>query len=141
LVRLVKVTECAQSMWDRSGQVLRFERTKKPIWRPILNCYFPYHHVLIQRNLVALFLSIDVMKITLCIDKTARHKPIIGMLLNYRDNHRACMGQSRLTGCLNPLKSPRLGNAYRYHKNDKGIPLRCGYQYGCPCRLQLHLLA
>ncbi|KAJ2988537.1 hypothetical protein NUW58_g3920 [Xylaria curta] len=38
----------------------------------------------------------DVIEITCCVNKTAPHQPIIGMLLRYGNGRRACVGQYRL---------------------------------------------
>lgn len=46
----------------------------------------------------------DVIKVTLCINPTALHKPIIGMLVNYSNKHQACVGQFRFDWVLKPIE-------------------------------------
>ena len=65
----------------------------------------------------------DIIEITLCVDKTACHKPIIGMLLHYSDEHRACVGQFRLDWVLRPIV---VNQARKLHigikRTKKGFP-------------------
>lgn len=49
----------------------------------------------------------DVVGITCCIDQAASHKPIIGMLLRYSDDRRACVGQYRLDWALDTFSVDR----------------------------------
>ncbi|KAH8891427.1 hypothetical protein GQ53DRAFT_841379 [Thozetella sp. PMI_491] len=37
----------------------------------------------------------DVISLTVCRDISLEHKPVIGILVHYRDGHRACVGQFR----------------------------------------------
>ncbi|KAF4968626.1 hypothetical protein FSARC_4001 [Fusarium sarcochroum] len=44
-----------------------------------------------------------VTEIHACIDQTAPHRPVVGMLLNYADNHRECVGQFRPDWAIEPI--------------------------------------
>ncbi len=64
-----------------------------------------------------------VTEITLCVDKTVCHRPIIGMLLCYNDQHRACLGQFRLDWALRPISVNRAGKLYiGIKEKKKGFP-------------------
>lgn len=45
----------------------------------------------------------DVVEITCCTDRTASHKPIIGMLIGYGNGRRACVGQYRMDWAMETL--------------------------------------
>ncbi len=64
-----------------------------------------------------------VMEITLCVDKTVCHRPIVGMLLRYSDKHQACVGQFRLDWALRPIG---VNQARKLHigikETKKGFP-------------------
>ncbi|CRK19048.1 hypothetical protein BN1708_012501 [Verticillium longisporum] len=49
----------------------------------------------------------DVVEVTCCIDQSAPHQPIIGMLLRYGNRHRACVGQYRLDWALDTISVDR----------------------------------
>jgi hypothetical protein len=44
-----------------------------------------------------------VTQITLCKDAYVSHKPILGMLLQYIDGHRTCLGQFRFDMALEAI--------------------------------------
>ncbi|KAI1413244.1 hypothetical protein F5Y13DRAFT_179711 [Hypoxylon sp. FL1857] len=46
----------------------------------------------------------DVAKIAPCVDKTHPQRLVIGMLLQYKDGHRECLGQVRLDWMVDPLE-------------------------------------
>ena len=54
----------------------------------------------------------DVVEINLCVDKTASHRPIVGMLLRYSNMHRACVGQFRLDWAHRPLQVNQAGRLH-----------------------------
>jgi hypothetical protein len=82
--------------------------TQTPISRPYPKSLVPLSSCLDVTSIEAWYYSFcsmeDVIQITLCIDKTASHKPIVGMLLNYRDKHRACVGQFRYDWLLKTIE-------------------------------------
>ncbi len=106
---------------------LGFERTQPPIPRPYPKSLTPISSCPQTTYNEPWFYSFcsmeDVIEITLCIDKTACHRPIIGMLLRYRNEHRACVGQFRLDWVRKPIE---VNQAEKLHigiqKTKKGYP-------------------
>ncbi|CZT43169.1 uncharacterized protein RSE6_03163 [Rhynchosporium secalis] len=106
---------------------LGFEHTEKPVSRAYPKSLIPISlgfQTTYNEPWFYSFCSMkDVMKITLCIDKTAGHKPIIGMLLNYSNKHCACVGQYRLDWVLKPFE---VNQARKLHigikRTTKGFP-------------------
>jgi len=106
---------------------LGFERTELPTPQPYPRSLVPISSCPQTTYNELWFYSFcsmeDVIRITLCVDKTVCHRPIIGMLLHYSDKHRACVGQFRLDWVLRPIE---VNQAEKLHisikRTKKGFP-------------------
>lgn len=54
-----------------------------------------------------------------CINRTARHQPVMGMLLCYADGHRECLGQFRLDWVAEPVVVGEMDKLYLCGKRTK----------------------
>ena len=45
----------------------------------------------------------NVVQLTCCVNRTAAHKPIVGILLHYVDGGRSCLGQYRMDWAIDPV--------------------------------------
>lgn len=65
----------------------------------------------------------NVTEITPCVNGTTEDKPIIGVLLRYKDGRRSCLGQYRLDWALAPVRTdPASALKIGMGKTVKGFP-------------------
>ncbi|KAF5124181.1 hypothetical protein E5D57_012109 [Metarhizium anisopliae] len=89
-VRYVGVQATIPSCWEKS--------TNSKFWMPK-----SIPHRFGQTHLYSCCRLENVAAVTPCRGKRLRHQPIIGMLLQYHDGTRACVGQYRLDWTLNTV--------------------------------------
>jgi hypothetical protein len=65
----------------------------------------------------------DITEITCCVDNSASHRRIYGMLLRYTNGRRACVGQYRLNWASAPLTvNPSKPLTIGMSKTEEGFP-------------------
>jgi hypothetical protein len=79
-----------------------------------------------------------VTQITLCKDAYASHEPILGMLLQYIDGHRTCLGQFRFDMALeailvNQTSALHIGSG----RTETSLPYVAKVTIGQPDRVDL----
>ncbi|KAH7169755.1 uncharacterized protein B0J16DRAFT_276889 [Fusarium flagelliforme] len=96
------------SVKEKSIKYMAFDEIQRPLHRPFPSSLMPrspYFFTQSNEPWVVSYSNMEgIEEVTLCRDVLVSHKPIIGMLLQYADGHRDCLGQFRFDKALESIR-------------------------------------
>ncbi|RKK83319.1 hypothetical protein BFJ68_g17460 [Fusarium oxysporum] len=104
------------SVHPKSVRYLAFDELAPPVQRPFPPSLIPNPPYFWTQNTEPWFVSSCNMKgivdMTLCRDTTLAHRPITGILLEYENGHRECLGQFRFDKTLKKVRVEHTTDLY-----------------------------